>query len=69
MNNTPRCSHCNDVIGVYEPMVVLAEGRANTTSRALERDAGYAEPCYHRDCYAQVTAKAASIAGASIRRR
>jgi hypothetical protein len=53
MNETLRCHHCDDVIGVYEPMVVLASGQLRNTSRAAEQDY---EPsvgeCYHRACYA-----------------
>jgi hypothetical protein len=54
MNAAPRCQRCKDVIGVYEPMIVLSEGRARDTSRAAE--AGGASPvgeCYHHACYAQ----------------
>jgi hypothetical protein len=68
MNRTPTCSHCHDVIGVYEPMVVVIDGQANTTSRALEQDAQCAGDWYHHDCYEQVRAKAASSARADIRR-
>jgi hypothetical protein len=55
MDRTVRCHHCEDVIGVYEPMIVLADGQARSTSRAAEPDHG--EPvgeCYHRACYTQV---------------
>jgi hypothetical protein len=54
MNRTPRCRHCEDVIGVYEPMVVLADGRARRTSRAAEQDLGeHMDECYHHACYVQ----------------
>jgi hypothetical protein len=54
MKRTPRCRHCEDVIGVYEPMIVLTDGRARHTSRALERDVGeHPGECYHHDCYVQ----------------
>jgi hypothetical protein len=48
------CHHCGDVIGVYEPLVTLADGQPRETSRALEL--GNAEhrtdgACYHRSCY------------------
>lgn len=55
MNRTLRCHHCDDVIGVYEPMVVLTDGQARNTSRAAEQDDR--EPvgeCYHQACYTQV---------------
>jgi hypothetical protein len=52
-----RCSHCGDIIGVYEPLVALTAGRALETSLAAgavrgEHDAS----CYHRDCYSVVSA-------------
>ena len=52
MNTTPRCQHCEDVIGVYEPMIVLSDGRARDTSRAAEPGgAGPIGECYHHACY------------------
>jgi hypothetical protein len=54
MGRTLRCQHCGDVIGVYEPVVVLSDGQTRDTSRAAEPDHG--EPvgeCYHRACYSQ----------------
>jgi len=47
-----RCAHCGDVIGVYEPLVALDDGRARETSLAAE--AAHANghgDCYHRACY------------------
>lgn len=47
-----RCHHCDDVIGVYEPMVVLADGQTRNTSRAAEQDTGRpVGECYHHACY------------------
>jgi hypothetical protein len=34
MNWWPRCRHCGEPIGVYEPLIALVEGRAHETSRA-----------------------------------
>jgi hypothetical protein len=51
MQGSPRCRRCGDVIGVYEPMVVVAEGRAHVTSRAAERGGPPAGDWYHEDCY------------------
>jgi hypothetical protein len=47
-----KCDHCADVIGVYEPMVVVRNGEVRETSRAAEPaiDAGTGER-YHRACY------------------
>ena len=53
MSGPPRCHHCGDVIGVYEPLITLVDGRAHETSRALEPDtAGLVGDCYHRACIA-----------------
>jgi hypothetical protein len=53
MNETWQCHHCDNVIGVYEPMVVLIDGRTRNTSRAAERDhEPLAGECYHHTCYA-----------------
>jgi hypothetical protein len=53
-NGTWRCHHCDDVIGVYEPMIVLADGRARRTSRAGEQNPGaHLGECYHHACYAR----------------
>jgi len=54
MINTLRCRHCEDVIGVYEPMIVLSDGQARNTSRAAEPDErGLGGECYHHACYTQ----------------
>ena len=54
MNRTLRCHHCEDVIGVYEPMIVLTDGQARNTSRAAEKDtAPPVGECYHHACYRQ----------------
>ena len=48
----PRCTACNDVIGVYEPLVHTFGGLARRTSRAVEpRVFASGGECYHRDCY------------------
>ncbi len=33
-----RCGHCQEVIGVYEPMIVLSDGVPVRTSRAAAKD-------------------------------
>jgi hypothetical protein len=52
MSQLLRCKRCGEVIGVYEPLVKLLDGRAYETSRILEpvssdRGGDY----YHRACY------------------
>jgi len=56
MNRPLRCQHCNDVIGVYEPMTVLVGGDVRESSRAAEKDSALAMgECYHRACYVEVS--------------
>jgi hypothetical protein len=53
-----RCAHCRDVIGVYEPMVVLVDGVRVRTSRAAERGAhGPGAKRYHEACFARAAAE------------
>ena len=54
MSDPVRCHHCGDVIGVYEPLVTLADGQPRETSRALDPSAGDSRAGgahYHRACY------------------
>ena len=51
MEEQLRCRRCRDVIGVYEPMVVLAEGEARETSVLNEALEGPLGDCYHRRCF------------------
>lgn len=58
MNVTLRCRHCDDVIGLYEPMIVLRAGHPRKTSRTAELAAGVpltesAGAFYHDACYQQ----------------
>ncbi|HTZ85339.1 MAG TPA: hypothetical protein VMB05_01610 [Solirubrobacteraceae bacterium] len=53
VDERPRCLHCRDVIGVYEPMVVLTEGEARATSLLNEQGSGPAGDCYHAKCFKQ----------------
>lgn len=53
-SSAPRCGACDDVIGVYEPLVRVRGGSVRHTSRAAEPlfpDPGSGERWYHRDCY------------------
>lgn len=53
MERITRCRRCGDVIGAYEPTVVLEDGRARVTSRArAENPAELTGECYHSACYA-----------------
>jgi hypothetical protein len=48
----PRCTACDDVIGVYEPLVQVVGGVALRTSLAADPHAcRVGGDCYHLDCY------------------
>ena len=52
---TLRCQECGDVIGVYEPMVLLSGGVPVRTSRTVI-DAGgvpLEQACFHAACFAR----------------
>lgn len=53
----PRCSVCDDVIGVYEPLVHLGDF-ATRTSRAVEPEICSNGQCYHLACYEQLADEA-----------
>ena len=50
----PRCPICNDVIGVYEPLMHLGAGFATRTSRGAEPEICSDGACYHLECYQRV---------------
>lgn len=48
----PTCDQCGNVIGVYEPMMVITGGEVNETSRAALPEIASAPLLrYHRECY------------------
>jgi len=49
-----RCRRCDEVIGVYEPMVVCSEGvPVHTSLAALGPDAEtLGAQCFHAECFA-----------------
>jgi hypothetical protein len=47
----PRCWVCNDVIGVYEPLVHFSGGSATRTSRAVQPEICSSGHCFHLACY------------------
>jgi hypothetical protein len=52
MRDELRCQHCGDLIGVYEPLIMLSDGRAEETSRlAHPNPIGAGEQCFHRGCF------------------
>lgn len=51
MNEVVRCQHCGEVIGVYEPMVVVVDGAPVIGSRAtIEVDVS-GLPHFHGECF------------------
>jgi hypothetical protein len=49
-----RCRHCGDVIGVYEPMVVISRGVPVRTSAAARKDdATLLGDPFHSQCFAE----------------
>jgi hypothetical protein len=52
MDDKLCCASCGDVIGAYEPLVALHDGRARSTSKLARVDSdGPLGKCYHRACY------------------
>lgn len=47
----PLCCLCGQVIGVYEPLIALCDGKALESSRAATRDGEPRGALYHRACY------------------
>jgi hypothetical protein len=53
-----RCADCGDVIGAYEPVVMVGEGQVRRTSRTAELRAGRLESeHYHLACYLRTHAQ------------
>jgi hypothetical protein len=54
MGKPMKCRGCGDVIGYYEPLVLLIDGQPRTTSAAAEPQVGDAPgEHFHRACYAE----------------
>jgi hypothetical protein len=47
----PRCPVCDDIIGVYEPLMHLGGDVATRSSRAAEPEICSNGQCYHLACY------------------
>jgi hypothetical protein len=56
------CRHCDDVIGTYEPMVLVTDGCPRTTSVAAEPHIS-SEPGerFHRACYSEQACEAQAL--------
>lgn len=58
------CSHCAEVVGVYEPIVAVLDGQARETSRAMEPAIGSGDgELYHRACYHERVGKTPDLTG------
>jgi hypothetical protein len=52
MNEALRCQTCGEVIGFYEPMIVLTDNGAHETSRAAHPSLQSSDgEHYHGSCY------------------
>ena len=54
MRDQIRCRQCGDLIGVYEPLILLADGHPQETSRAAHPNPGDASQLFHRQCYEEL---------------
>jgi hypothetical protein len=60
MHQLPRCAHCGDVIGVYEPLVMPVGRDVLQTSYAAQPDLPSHGEYYHGDCYPERQADSSS---------
>jgi hypothetical protein len=52
MGDAPKCAHCGEIIGMYEPVIVVQAGEVHETSRAAELGlTPVARWHYHRQCH------------------
>ncbi len=55
------CDHCAEVIGVYEPAIVVIDGQVRETSRASEPMVRWGPgERYHSSCYLERVSAGAS---------
>jgi hypothetical protein len=55
MNEAMRCARCGEVIGVYEPLVALIDGRPLETSLLAELAPDPAAgTLFHRACFVEL---------------
>ncbi len=54
------CDHCNEPIGVYEPMVVVVDGEAVHGSRATGVFTTEDRPRFHGACFVRARASDAA---------
>jgi hypothetical protein len=49
-----RCRQCGDLIGVYEPLILLTNGQAQETSRAARPGGVEGSQSFHRRCFQEL---------------
>lgn len=55
----PRCMACDDVIGVYEPLIHVFGGAARRTSLTADQQVcSSSGHCYHLECYERLADEA-----------
>ena len=55
----PRCTACDDVIGVYEPLIHVVGGAARRTSLTADPEVcSSGGRCYHLECYERLADEA-----------
>jgi hypothetical protein len=51
----PRCRHCDNVIGIYEPLIARGASGDQETSLAADPDCcGPGQDCYHLACFDRI---------------
>jgi hypothetical protein len=61
-----HCGRCGEVIGIYEPLVVLEDGAARQTSYAAEPGLiEMGEAVFHRACHEQLAKEGGAVQRAS----
>jgi len=51
LGSRPRCGHCGEIIGVYEPMVLVDARGPRHTSLAAELEIPASARSFHRACH------------------
>jgi hypothetical protein len=54
MRDQLRCRQCGDLIGVYEPLILLEHGQLLETSRAAYPNRAEGGQCFHRKCWQEL---------------
>lgn len=66
MDNSPTCAHCGEVIGVYEPIIVVQSGDARETSRAAEPELARLTKCLYPQPTRSEVVQSSDVIGADV---